>query len=97
MSKYYLLGIDYLINRDHSEKFYPIIGNYAQTLPYQEFYQAWHPPFRFKKSDCMSLLWSLPLLVLLLVFLFSYIALCLLLRTINLGFKRNREKRSVLK
>ncbi|MGD1715164.1 hypothetical protein [Dapis sp. BLCC M172] len=39
----------YLINKDRFNKCYEIIWNCAQTLPYPEFYQAWHSPFQEKQ------------------------------------------------
>ncbi|MEM1171022.1 MAG: HEAT repeat domain-containing protein [Cyanobacteria bacterium P01_H01_bin.35] len=41
--------IGYLISKNCFNKSYQIIWNFAQTLSYPEFYQAWHPPFRLKK------------------------------------------------
>ncbi len=52
--KDYLSGIYFLINNDGFNQYYKIIWDCAQTLPYPEFYQAWHPPFRFKKPRWLS-------------------------------------------
>ncbi len=52
--KDYLSVIGCLISSDRFNECYKIIWKCAQTLPYPEFYQAWHPPFRFKKPRWLS-------------------------------------------
>ncbi|NET24032.1 HEAT repeat domain-containing protein [Okeania sp. SIO1I7] len=47
--KDYLSVINWLIKSHLFEKCYEIIWNCAQTLPYPEFYQAWHSPSKSKK------------------------------------------------
>ncbi|MDY7006162.1 MAG: HEAT repeat domain-containing protein [Cyanobacteriota bacterium] len=44
----------YRYSSDRFLNCYKIIWKCAQTLPYPEFYQAWHPPFRFKKPLWLS-------------------------------------------
>ncbi|NES66227.1 MAG: HEAT repeat domain-containing protein, partial [Okeania sp. SIO2D1] len=39
----------YRDNSDRFNKCHRVIWNYAKTLPYPEFYQAWHPPVKSKK------------------------------------------------
>ncbi|MGD1703954.1 pentapeptide repeat-containing protein [Dapis sp. BLCC M229] len=51
--KDYLSVKGYRDNSYHSKECYKIIWKCAQTLPYPEFYQAWHPPL-FKKPRWLS-------------------------------------------
>ncbi|NEO56223.1 MAG: HEAT repeat domain-containing protein [Okeania sp. SIO3B5] len=45
--KHYLSAIEYLdFNQDRFNKSYNIIWNFTETLPYPEFYQAWHTPLK---------------------------------------------------
>ena len=50
---------DYLIKSDRFKECYEVIWKCTQTLSYPEFYQAWHPPFRFRFKKLRQLFFLL--------------------------------------